>query len=178
MSRSQHNSPSPEPSLRSPSPEFVGERGGWDSPDDVEISVSRPASPLIPEAQGDGQPVASVSCLWDKCEQPFSELQALIDHIHNGEHECSHIRISQNLCSYVCTCSYIHKLLMSAHKYTLAHMHTYTLSHVHRHIHAHIGTHRCSICAYTYTINVTFTMTWRYHTCWYACPTNMPTHPC
>ncbi|KAI5117628.1 hypothetical protein M0805_001271 [Coniferiporia weirii] len=105
MANSRQGSISPPFSARSPSPYFSpganGEQGVWDSSYDIELSVSRPASPLISEDHGGDREVDSVTCLWDKCGQPFSHLQTLIDHIHN-EH------IGMNKPAYACewaTCS-------------------------------------------------------------------------
>ncbi|THH06238.1 hypothetical protein EW145_g4228 [Phellinidium pouzarii] len=88
MVHSRQGSASPTFSPRSLSPYFPpgvgGEQGVWDSSLDIEMSASRPVSPSLPEGHSGDQEVDSVTCLWDQCGEPFSQLQTLIDHIHNG----------------------------------------------------------------------------------------------
>ena len=86
MSRSRYSTPSMVASMRSPSPDFAPEErdNGWISPNEVEMSASRPASPPA-EIQDGEQSTAAVQCQWEKCGQPFYDLQTLIEHIHNGE---------------------------------------------------------------------------------------------
>lgn len=98
-SRSLHESISPSPSVRSPSPNFSGasptEQANWDSSyerDHQNASTSRFISPGNSEgAPNDAE--ESVTCQWEGCGLPFLQLQALIDHIHGREPVPSYLRI-------------------------------------------------------------------------------------
>lgn len=89
MSHSRHGTATPPATVRSPSPFFspaaTGEQNTYDSSNDVDMNnASRPMSPSISESQGGEYEFESVTCQWLDCRKPFSQLQALIDHIHNG----------------------------------------------------------------------------------------------
>lgn len=124
MSHSRRDSATPPNNARSPSPFFSpaasGEQNVYDSSYDVEMhSASRPMSPTISEGPGGEYELESVACQWLDCRKPFSQLQALIDHIHNGKlrdsifvshSDCRHSieHIGMNKSNYTCewaTCS-------------------------------------------------------------------------
>ena len=89
MSHSRRGSITPPNNPRSPSPYLSPIAGGdqnvYDSGYDVEMhSASHPISPSISEGQGGEYEMEIVTCQWLDCRKPFSQLQALIDHIHNG----------------------------------------------------------------------------------------------
>ncbi|KAL5514079.1 hypothetical protein ACEPAG_2840 [Sanghuangporus baumii] len=90
MSLSRHGSATPPPSGRSPSPFFTpvagGEQDPYDSSYDAEVYSVEPI--------GDYE-LESVSCQWLDCRRPFSELQALINHIHDDH-------IGMNKSNYTC----------------------------------------------------------------------------
>ncbi|EJD00427.1 uncharacterized protein FOMMEDRAFT_30475 [Fomitiporia mediterranea MF3/22] len=78
-----------------------GEQHSYDQYDVEMHSASRPLSPTISDGQGAEYELESVTCQWQDCGRPFSQLQALIDHIHNDH-------IGMNKSNYTCewaTCS-------------------------------------------------------------------------
>ncbi|TDL20477.1 hypothetical protein BD410DRAFT_751028 [Rickenella mellea] len=100
MARSTYCSPSPSLSARSPSPHFSesspDELSLIDSSFDADASASRPASPTLSDHPGGNkQEPATVHCLWEDCGKPYSDLQALIEHIHND-----HIGVNKS--TYTC----------------------------------------------------------------------------
>ena len=86
MSVSRHGSVTPPPNGRSPSPFFTplagGEQDAYDSSYDAEMHSIEP---------GGDYELESVQCQWLDCRQPFSELQALINHIHDGRHDSANV---------------------------------------------------------------------------------------
>jgi hypothetical protein len=98
---SQQGSRSPSPSLGGPSDPSSSEvSSGDESGDDLGVgfSASRPGSPT-PGGGGDGfaselslgtgidelaAEEDTVQCRWGECEQAFTQLKGLIDHIHSG----------------------------------------------------------------------------------------------